>query len=287
MNKGWIKLYRSLKDWEWYDDLNARVLLIHLLISVNYEDKKWKGVLVKKGSMILSWRTLSTGCGLSVKKCRVAMDKLEKANEVARYVANKYQLVSLVKWDKLQQLEEQDGNVEGNVEGKQKAGKGQAKGKQRATTKETNNTKNKRNKEIKNIFLSEVKTSELEGNEILYFEIAKAFQQLFIKNISENGGSDKNQKEAKYKVYVNPIRLMIEKDGVTKQQIMTVWKFLGSTDGDFWKPNILSTSKLREKFTQLIIKANQNGNRSNNNGNTSETNLGKIYADIDEMYGNE
>ena len=80
---------------------------------------------------------------------------------------------------------------------------------------------------------------------------------------------------------------MIEKDGVTKQQIMTVWKFLGSTDGDFWKPNILSTSKLREKFTQLIIKANQNGNRSNNNGNTSETNLGKIYADIDEMYGNE
>jgi len=31
----------------------------------------------------------------------------------------------------------------------------------------------------------------------------------------------------------------------------------------------------------------KNGNRSNNNGNTSETNLGKIYADIDEMYGNE
>lgn len=140
---GWIKLHRSLLDWEWYDDINARILLIHLLISVNYEDKKWKGTLVKKGSMILSWSTLSLGCGLTIKQCRTAMKKLEDSGEVARQVASKWQVISLVKWEKLQQNDLD----EGSVLGKQKAVEGQAKGRQRATTKEYNNIKNIRSKE--------------------------------------------------------------------------------------------------------------------------------------------
>ena len=37
---GWIKLHRTLKDWEWYDDINATRLLVHLLISVNYQLKQ-------------------------------------------------------------------------------------------------------------------------------------------------------------------------------------------------------------------------------------------------------
>jgi hypothetical protein len=109
MSKGWIKLYRNLIDWEWYDDINARILLIHLLLSVNYEDKKWKGNLVEKGTMVLSWSTLSSGCGLSVKKCRTAMSKLEDSGEVTRLATSKFQVVRLVKWDKLQQIDDAEG----------------------------------------------------------------------------------------------------------------------------------------------------------------------------------
>lgn len=126
---GWIKLHRSLKDWEWYSDHNATRLLIHLLVSVNYEDKQWKNELVKAGTMITSWENLSHETGLSVKQVRTAMSKLERGREVGRQVAgngaSKWQVITLMKWDKLQD----DGQINGQVNGSKS-------GKQRATTKE-------------------------------------------------------------------------------------------------------------------------------------------------------
>lgn len=126
---GWVKLHRSLKDWEWYDDHNATRLLLHLLVSVNYEDKEWKGQTIKAGSLVTSWEVLANQIGLSVKQVRTAMDKLERSKEVARYTTNKWQAVTLIKWEKLQGCD--------NDKGKQM-------GTQRATTKE--------DKEIKNIY---------------------------------------------------------------------------------------------------------------------------------------
>ena len=107
---GWIKLHRSILDWEWYEDVNARLLLLHLLVSVNYEKKKWRGIEIEPGSMVLSWSNLSESCGISIQKCRTAMSKLESSGEITRKTTNKYQVVSLVKWDKLQVTETERNN---------------------------------------------------------------------------------------------------------------------------------------------------------------------------------
>lgn len=48
-------------------------------------------------------------------------------------------------------------------------------------------------------------------------------------------------------------RLLIDKDGYTPEQIMFVARF--ATTDDFWKSNILSIPKLREKFEALKLKA--------------------------------
>lgn len=124
---GWIKLHRSLKDWEWYDDHNATRLLLHLLLSVNYEDRTWKGQTIKAGTIVTSWENLAKEIGLSVKQIRTAMDKLESSQEVTRYATNKWQAITLVKWEKLQIICDQDGKQQG---------------KQRATTKESKEIKN-------------------------------------------------------------------------------------------------------------------------------------------------
>ena len=118
--------------------------------------------------------------------------------------------------------------------------------------------------------LSEINISDLENEEIEYFEIAKAFNQLFIKNLKEKNAPAADQKNAKYKAYVDPIRLMMTKDGITKEQMTKVFKYLDSPQGEFWKPNILSTSKLREKFQQLILKSQANGKQINNNGGADQ-----------------
>ncbi len=40
-NGTWIKLYRKMKHWEWYDDIPTKVLFIELLLTVNSKDKQW------------------------------------------------------------------------------------------------------------------------------------------------------------------------------------------------------------------------------------------------------
>ena len=49
MNDGWVKLHRQLLDWEWYTDINTKVVFLHCLIKANWEDKRWRGVVIKRG----------------------------------------------------------------------------------------------------------------------------------------------------------------------------------------------------------------------------------------------
>lgn len=129
---GWIKLHRSLLDWEWWDDHNATRLLIYLLCAVNYEPKKWKGLEVPEGTIITSFEKLADATGMTTKQIRGAMQKLENSGEVARKRARKGQAVTLTKWEKLQGLS----TDEGKQQGKLRASSGQVEGKKRATTKE-------------------------------------------------------------------------------------------------------------------------------------------------------
>lgn len=141
---------------------------------------------------------------------------------------------------------------------------------------------------VNNILLSEIEISDLEEEQKQYFEIAVAFQQLFIKNLQENQAPTKHQEEAKYKSYVDPIRLMMENDGISKEQLTKVFKFLDSPGGDFWKPNILSTSKLRQQFQQLILKANQNNANRNNNNQKSDSELKQSASNaVDKMFSRQ
>lgn len=138
--------------------------------------------------------------------------------------------------------------------------------------KQTNNTQTilEETKEEKTILyntktlLSEINISDLENEDLEYFEIAKAFQQLFIKNLKEKNAPAAAQEKAKYKAYVDPIRLMMTNDGVTREQLSKVFKYLDSPQGEFWKANILSTKKLREKFTQLLLKSQEVPRNSTN-----------------------
>lgn len=193
---GWIKLHRSLREWEWYNDHNARMLLVHLLISVNHEEKKWKGVTIKPGSMAFSWETLAKGVGITVKQCRVAMKKLEKngqrnGSEVVIERAGSFQIVTLVKWDKLQGQE------------KERAGKGQANGHQegseRATTKEV---KNKEVEERDGVSNPDDEFYEPSEHECIMFFLQKGFNEKkarkFFNWYSKNKWNDKFGRPIQY-----------------------------------------------------------------------------------------
>ena len=52
MNKGFIKFYRNITEWEWYDNDVIFRVFFHLVATVNWKEKKWHGVTVKRGQII-------------------------------------------------------------------------------------------------------------------------------------------------------------------------------------------------------------------------------------------
>lgn len=251
MDIGWIKLHRKLKDWEWYDDKNARLLLIHLLLSVNYEDKMWKGILIKAGSLAYSNANLAKEVGLSIQQLRTSLTKLESSNVVTRKSTNKYQVVTLCNWEKLQ-------NSNGEVTTKPTT-KEQSNNNQITTTKEVKKERSKEKR--KKILMSEIKISDVEEKNLPYFEISKSFYELFRNNLLEAGSSTVTLEKANSNEYLNNFRLIDEKKEASKEQLIIVYNFLKKSD--FWKKNILSAKKLREKLPQLLMHANKS--KVNNN----------------------
>lgn len=110
---------------------------------------------------------------------------------------------------------------------------------------------------INSLLLSEINISDVKEGLKDYFNIAISFQKLFIKNLQEKEAPFTTQKKAKFKNYVDPIRLMITNDGIKKEQLQDIYKFLDSKKGEWWKDKILSTSKLREKAQTLYLKTKE------------------------------
>ena len=92
-----------------------------------------------------------------------------------------------------------------------------------------------------------------------YYKIAKSFQLLFIRNAKDLMKSDKEPaiSKSKFKTVYDPIRLMIETDGASLDDVRRVYKFLAYTKNDFWKKNCQSTDKLRKQFDRLSMEASK------------------------------
>ena len=118
---GWVKLHRSMRDWEWYKDANTYRLFTHLMITVNWEDKEWQGVTVKRGSIVTSIAHLSEQTGLSLKQVRGSLDKLKRTSDVAVKGTNRYSIVTLCKYETYQSEEKPKGEQKGKPQGKQMA----------------------------------------------------------------------------------------------------------------------------------------------------------------------
>ena len=73
---------------------------------------------------------------------------------------------------------------------------------------------------------------------------------------------------AKVKNWAEPIRLMIERDNRTHSEIYQLWQWVQSDS--FWRANILSPAKLRDKFNDLQIRQNQS--TGNIHGKTKSAN---------------
>lgn len=119
---GWIKLYRAMTEWEWYQDANTMRVFIHMLLTANIKDGTYLGVPVKRGELVTTYSDICSALGISTKSARTAINHLKRTGEVAVKHYPKFSVVSILSFDKYQS----EGQGKGQAKGKQGAGKGQA-----------------------------------------------------------------------------------------------------------------------------------------------------------------
>lgn len=96
---GWIKLHRSLLDWEWYNDCNVVYTFVHLLLEANWEDKKWRGMIIPRGSLVTSVAKLAESLKLTIQQTRTVLNKLKSTNNITIKTTNGYSLITIVNYD--------------------------------------------------------------------------------------------------------------------------------------------------------------------------------------------
>lgn len=146
---GWIKVHREMLAWEWYQDANTMRVFLHLLLTANYEDKKYKGVLIKRGQCMISVKKLSEDLRQTVRQTRTALDHLKSTGEVTIESTNKFSLITITNYEKFQGVEQIDKAVDNFRNDKQNDMQSdkQTANKQPKSDKQTTNLHYLRNKE--------------------------------------------------------------------------------------------------------------------------------------------
>ena len=103
LDTGFVKIYRSLLNWEWYDDVVTKTVFLHLLLTVSIDDQKWHGIVVKRGSRVSSYAKLAEETKLSIQQIRTAISHLESTGELTRSKHAKFTVFAINNYDEYQQ----------------------------------------------------------------------------------------------------------------------------------------------------------------------------------------
>lgn len=156
---GRILIDRQLLTWEWWDDNNVLKLWIYILVRANWQDEKWHGQIIPRGSFVTSYEQLSKATGLTISQVRTALRKLTSTGEISQKTTNKNQMIVVEKYDFYQDISTIYDN---QIANKSQTNDNQIANKSQQMNKDNKNNKN--NKENKYIYgeYGNVKLTETE-----------------------------------------------------------------------------------------------------------------------------
>lgn len=99
---GWVKLYRSIFKWEWWDDMCTRNLFVVCLLMANSSDRRWRGISIGRGSFVTSMAHLSKVAGLTARQTRTAVEHLKSTNELTIETTSNYSIITVCHYERYQ-----------------------------------------------------------------------------------------------------------------------------------------------------------------------------------------
>lgn len=103
LESGFVRIYRSMLKWEWYDDANTMRVFFHLILTANYGPQKWHGIAVERGQRIYSSQRLAKELHLSRQEIRTAIKHLISTGEITNLSTPEYSIITIKNYELYQQ----------------------------------------------------------------------------------------------------------------------------------------------------------------------------------------
>lgn len=266
--KGFALIHRQFMDSRLYRDSQAVHLWLHLILKANHTDEEVNTdigmMIVRRGQMITGRPTLVSETFIPDNKVKSLLRTFESKGMInIESKGRKFSLISIVKYDDFQSQ-----NCPTNVQRMSNANVSEnaplsdvcPTDVQRLSINNNNilntnvfNDRPRISKSSPRKAKPEAAVSSPKGDKWGTADDLKAAQWIFqlITRISPSA------KTPNWSGWANDIRLMREQDSRTHSDICQMFQF--ANRDSFWKSNILSPAKLREKWTQLEAKRNTQG----------------------------
>lgn len=101
-NNSRISLNRKILSWEWYTEIKTFKLFIHCLLRANWEDKNYRGIIIKRGQFLTSIAKLSVETGLGFQEVRTALKHLILTSELTKQAYSQYSIITVNKYNEYQ-----------------------------------------------------------------------------------------------------------------------------------------------------------------------------------------
>ena len=75
---------------------------VHLLVNANYEDKKWRGMEIKRGEFVTSLSALASETGISVSQVRTCLNRMRDSKQITTVSTNKMTKITICNYDAYQ-----------------------------------------------------------------------------------------------------------------------------------------------------------------------------------------
>lgn len=266
--KGFALIHRQFMDSRLYRDSQAVHLWLHLILKANHTDEEVNTdigmMIVRRGQMITGRPTLVSETFIPDNKVKSLLRTFESKGMInIESKGRKFSLISIVKYDDFQSQ-----NCPTDVQRMSNANTSEnaplsdvcPTDVQRLSINNNNilntnvfNDRPRISKSSPRKAKPEAAVSSPKGDKWGTADDLKAAQWIFqlITRISPSA------KTPNWSGWANDVRLMREQDNRTHSNICQMFKF--ANQDNFWKSNILSPAKLREKWTQLEAKRNTQG----------------------------
>jgi len=235
--QGFIQLHRKIQDHWLYQEkrtFSKFEAWVDMLMLANHKDNKFvlgnELVEVKRGQFITSIRKLEDRWNWSNTKIINFLKLLESDEMIVFKSDTKKTVITIDKYD----FYHDNGN--GKTSPKHHESD------TNASRKHTNNNDNNVNN------VKKYSRKQVYDESSNYYQLAIFFYQQIKKN-------NPNHKEPNFQTWSDDIRKMIELDERTDEQVKYLMQWV--QEDDFEMANVLSPSKLRKRFDQLVIKVKQ------------------------------